>query len=68
MADKQSNSREKDKYAILLRDFMVWLQVEGVRTPSLKDMGDDEVVERYLESMWYEIHNEVYINEPVNKR
>lgn len=59
MADIQRYNREKLNIARILADFMVWIQVQGERTPELMDKTEDEIVDEYLNSNWYAIHIEV---------
>jgi hypothetical protein len=63
MTEKLRGNKEKTQYKILLMDFMVWMQVQGERNKDILDMSEAEIVDEYLNSNWYEIHNEVYINE-----
>jgi hypothetical protein len=66
MTEKQRANREKQTFKELLRDFQVWLFVQSKKDKRLQELGEDELADLYLDSMWYDIHRETYLNEQTN--
>lgn len=66
MTEKQRANREKQTFKELLRDFQVWLVVQSNRDKRLKELGEDELADLYLDSPWFDIHRETYLNEQTN--
>lgn len=66
MTEKQRANREKQTFKELLRDFQVWLVVQSNRDKRLKELGEDELADLYLDSIWFDIHRETYLNEQNN--